>query len=77
MDIDEEAFKIEMDLMRSKRNKLLLDSDIYLIGDYPIFPERLILIKEYRQQLRDYMNNFKEEFNKIGKAPEMPKLPFP
>lgn len=77
MEIDEQAFKIEMDIMRNIRNKLLLDSDIYLIDDYPILAENLILIKEYRQQLRDYMNTFKEEFIKNGKHPEMPKFPFP
>lgn len=74
--IDEEAFKIEMDIMRNIRNKLLLDSDIYLIDDYPILAENLILIKEYRQQLRDYMNIFKQEFIKNGCAPEFPKFPF-
>lgn len=75
MEIDEQAFKIEIDIIRNIRNKLLLDSDIYLINDYPITHDNLILIKEYRQQLRDYMNTFKEEFIKNGKHPEMPIKP--
>ena len=46
-------------MLRQKRNQLLKDTDIYLIPDFPIIPEKLKLIKEYRQKLRDMtINNF-------------------
>ena len=41
---------------REERNKLLAQSDKYLLPDFPITPENLELVKQYRQQLRDYMN---------------------
>ena len=43
-----------------------------LIPDYPITSEQLILIKEYRQNLRDYMSLI----NDIAPIPEMPLFPF-
>ncbi len=43
-------------LRREERNKLLTQSDKYLLADYPISADNLELIKQYRQQLRDYMN---------------------
>jgi len=42
---------------RERRNKLLDQTDKYLLPDFPITPENLILIKEYRQKLRDFSNN--------------------
>jgi hypothetical protein len=39
------------------RNQLLAESDKYVLVDFPITPENLILIKQYRQQLRDFTNN--------------------
>lgn len=39
--------------LRSKRDKLLRDTDKYLISDYPISPEDLEAVKVYRQALRD------------------------
>jgi hypothetical protein len=44
-------------LLRSTRDQLLTQTDKYLLPDFPIIPENLILIKEYRQQLRDFSNN--------------------
>ena len=45
--------------LREERNKLLLESDKYFIPDFPVTPDKLILIREYRQQLRDMpINNF-------------------
>jgi len=44
-------------LLRSTRDQLLDKSDKYLLPDFPITPENLILIKEYRQKLRDFSNN--------------------
>jgi hypothetical protein len=46
-------------MSRQNRNQLLKDTDIYLITDFPITQEKLIQIKNYRQQLRDMtINNF-------------------
>lgn len=42
--------------LRERRNKALLETDKYLINDYPISADNLIKIKQYRQELRDYMN---------------------
>ena len=44
-------------LLRSTRDQLLTQTDKYLLPDFPITPENLILIKEYRQQLRNFSNN--------------------
>lgn len=38
------------------RNRLLDESDKYVLVDYPITPENLELIKQWRQQLRDFTN---------------------
>ena len=65
--------------IRSKRNELLLDTDKYLLADYPITSNNLLLIKEYRQKLRDYMSideikNF-NYFNNMN-VPDFPIFPF-
>jgi hypothetical protein len=39
------------------RNRLLLESDKYMLSDFPITPENLELIKQYRQALRDFTTN--------------------
>ena len=44
-------------LLKSQRNLILNETDKYLIADYPISPENLIIVKEYRQALRDFTNN--------------------
>ena len=59
-------------LLRQQRDELLKATDKYMLPDYPITPEQLVLIKEYRQQLRDYM----ELINDITSIPEMPQFPF-
>ena len=43
-------------LIRNIRNQLLAASDKYLLLDYPISSNNLILVKDYRQKLRDYMD---------------------
>jgi hypothetical protein len=43
--------------LKEKRNQLLNESDKYVLPDYPITPENLIIIKNYRQQLRDFTLN--------------------
>lgn len=59
MDIPTEEYKenLNKEFLKNKRNQLLLNSDKYLLSDYPITPDNLILIKEYRQQLRDFTKN--------------------
>ena len=42
---------------KKMRNQLLLETDKYLLPDFPITPEQLEIIKTYRQQLRDFTNN--------------------
>lgn len=43
--------------LREKRNQLLQETDKYVLIDYPITAEKLAIIKEYRQALRDFTNN--------------------
>ena len=50
----EELFKLSM---KFKRNILLNETDKYLLSDYPITPEKLEIVKEYRQKLREITNN--------------------
>ena len=44
-------------LLKSQRNLILNETDKYLIPDFPISPENLIIVKEYRQALRDFTKN--------------------
>jgi hypothetical protein len=45
--------------LKKMRNKLLLETDKYLLPDYPISPEDLITIKDYREGLRNFtLNNY-------------------
>ena len=44
-------------LLKNQRNLILNETDKYLIPDYPITPEQLIIVKEYRQKLRDFTQN--------------------
>ena len=41
----------------SNRNQLLEKTDRYLLSDFPITPEQLEIVKQYRQALRDFTNN--------------------
>ena len=50
------TFKIRIDEIRTMRNKLLKDSDYYLLPDISLEENKLKEIKEYRQQLREFMN---------------------
>ena len=43
--------------LRNQRNKLLLESDKYVLLDYPITSNNSILIKDYRQNLRNFTEN--------------------
>ena len=70
---------ITLMFQRQNRDKLLVDSDKYLLPDFPINSSNLELIKQYRQELRNYMNldvviNYNYSCYTI--PPEMPKFPF-
>ena len=59
---------------RNIRNELLNKTDKYFLIDFPIEYEKQIIIKKYRQDLRDFINN-----NEIkilaGEKVEFPKQP--
>ena len=42
---------------RKMRNDLLNETDKYLMNDYPITPENLEIVKEYREALRNFTKN--------------------
>ena len=42
---------------RNIRNELLNKTDKYILSDYPISLERQMIIKTYRQDLRNFINN--------------------
>ena len=42
---------------RNIRNELLNKTDRYILSDYPITLEQQMIIKKYRQDLRDFINN--------------------
>ena len=42
---------------RNIRNELLNKTDKYFLIDFPIEYEKQIIIKKYRQDLRDFINN--------------------
>ena len=46
---------------RNIRNELLNKTDRYFLIDYPIAYEQQMIIKNYRQELRDFINNNKEK----------------
>jgi hypothetical protein len=60
---------------RENRNQLLAKRDRYILADYPITESNLILVKEYRQALRDYMN-LPEVLN-YNSSNNIPLPPFP
>ena len=76
--MDDDDF-VKIFIKREERNKLLNESDKFMLPDYPITSNNLILIKDYRQQLRDYMDlpevkSYNSSSNMI--LPDIPKLPF-
>ena len=46
---------------RNIRNELLNKTDRYILSDYPISLEQQIIIKTYRQDLRNIINDNKEK----------------
>ena len=59
---------------RNIRNELLNKTDRYFLIDFPIEHEKQMMIKKYRQELRDFIN---ENEIKIlaGEKVEWPKQP--
>jgi hypothetical protein len=59
---------------RNIRNELLNKTDKYFLIDFPIAYEKQLIIKAYRQELRDFINN-----NEIkilaGEKVEFPQQP--
>lgn len=43
--------------LKKIRTELLIATDKYLLPDFPITPDQLIIIKEYRQLLRNFTQN--------------------
>lgn len=73
---NEEITKNNIILAKETRNKLLSESDKYLLSDFPISEENLALVKDYRTCLRDYFGldeviNYSYPDNFL---PDLPKL---
>ena len=59
---------------RNIRNELLNKTDRYILSDYTISLEQQIIIKTYRQDLREFINNNKEKILN-GEKIEFPLQP--
>ena len=59
---------------RNIRNELLNKTDRYILSDYPISLEQQIIIKTYRQDLRNFINDNKEKILN-GEKIEFPPQP--
>ena len=59
---------------RNIRNELLNRTDRYLLSDYPITLEQQMIIKTYRQDLREFINNNKERILN-GEKVDLPQQP--
>ena len=65
----------ELFQLRNTRNAYLQLTDKYLLSDYPISDEKRYEIIEYRQYLRNFINENKEGILN-GVIPEIPPIPF-
>lgn len=61
--------------LREQRDSRLAASDKYLLADYPISPEELARIKEYRQLLRDLPAQEGAPFDGGGSSTPWPAMP--
>ena len=61
---------------RNIRNELLNKTDRYFLIDYPIAYDQQMIIKAYRQELRDFINNNKDIIltGQILDFPEQPNF---
>ena len=53
----EDELNIYYQIMRNQRDKLLQNTDKYLLPDYPITLQQQMEMKTYRQALRDLPEN--------------------
>ena len=61
---------------RNLRNELLNQTDRYFLNDYPITEEQKIEVTNYRQKLRDFINENKLKYLDDGiNFIEFPKAP--
>jgi hypothetical protein len=59
---------------RNIRNELLNRTDRYFLIDYPIAYEQQMIIKTYRRELREFINNNKEKILN-GEKVDFPPVP--
>jgi uncharacterized protein YeeX (DUF496 family) len=59
---------------RNIRNELLNKTDKYILSDYPITLEQQMIIKTYRQELRDFINNYEIKII-AGEKVQFPQQP--
>lgn len=59
---------------RNIRNELLNRTDRYFLIDYPIAYEQQMIIKTYRRELREFINNNKERILN-GEKVDLPVIP--
>jgi len=59
---------------RNIRNELLNRTDKYVLSDYPITLQEQMQIKDYRKELRDFINNNKDKILN-GDQVDFPKQP--
>ena len=60
------TFKVRIDEIRTIRNKLLKESDYYLLPDIGLTDQKLNDVKVYRKELRDFMNKLMNDEMKIN-----------
>ena len=59
---------------RNIRNELLNKTDKYILSDYPISLSQQMIIKTYRQDLREFINNNEIKFL-AGEKVDFPQQP--
>ena len=59
---------------RNIRNELLNKTDKYILSDYPITLEKQMIIKTYRQELREFINNNEMKIL-AGEKVDLPPIP--
>ncbi len=57
----ETLYNNKLSEIRSKRNYLLKESDVYMLSDYPIEDDDKATVESYRQELRDLPASLTEE----------------
>ena len=60
------SFKVRIDQIRVMRNKLLKETDYYLLPDIGLTDQKLNDIKVYRKELREFMNKLMNDEMKIN-----------